>query len=727
MEESTGGGKTSFTPLEDVKKYEFVDFEDGQLNYVDGQVDVKQLNGVFKTIFSFMAQQVQETCNIKMRLSALEESKIDIEKELKQRGFFEVEEKVLRLAEEIAETQKHVNERMVTKSDLLTQEMKINRLASAEELEKLHIALEDTVAADDFFQLASQVEASPSRIELERLVINTEKRIMQLEEDLRRMVESRVQTVSFLENVGSIRQSLSDLQRQSFAAIGGLQEWREVVDDDMEATKVDLETNVVKRDEWNKFMEHAEGFATGDITEQIMHDIRTSQLQIDKLVRDNRELFEGVKSHATTLETKADRTDVLQLKEWGVATYATQLGLEGIAESIGSTTSNLQDAVESIQSTLSKKADASDILEQRAEIFDVENKIDILMADVQDKSSQLEVLNLRQVTENVQQQLTFLLNQIEGLKSLSKQTSELVSNATFGTTAPPPNISVPSGSLTGLSVSVLSNRARRADQVLVQMEESKRKLELHIKDTSNTTHSRDDELGQASDSNKKEKYETKLREVSDRIEEQRLLLAELKEAIAQKSTEALHAVSDDVASSKEPQTDSKPETKLRPASAAEPNKRLDLEKRISNAPVVKIAERSSQNFQIQSTPSQEIYETHLPSAGVRCLFCDRATPRISQSTQFKPKELNRIDYQNAAKKSYQARPATAHIAGRPQSARVRKGRLISNGNDDLKPEDRNSPPHRSFRITALVPTNQVHATLGKNDVGITKLNARPPL
>ena len=110
MEESTGGGKTSFTPLEDVKKYEFVDFEDGQLNYVDGQVDVKQLNGVFKTIFSFMAQQVQETCNIKMRLSALEESKIDIEKELKQRGFFEVEEKVLRLAEEIAETQIEIRE-----------------------------------------------------------------------------------------------------------------------------------------------------------------------------------------------------------------------------------------------------------------------------------------------------------------------------------------------------------------------------------------------------------------------------------------------------------------------------------------------------------------------------------------------------------------------------------------------------------------------------------------
>ena len=46
----------------------------------------------------------------------------------------------------------------------------------------------------------------------------------------------------------------------------------------------------MRRDEWNKFVEHAEGFATGDITEQIMHDIRGSQSQIDKLVRDTRKL-----------------------------------------------------------------------------------------------------------------------------------------------------------------------------------------------------------------------------------------------------------------------------------------------------------------------------------------------------------------------------------------------------------------------------------------------------
>ena len=85
--------------------------------------------------------------------------------------------------------------------------------------------------------------------------------------------------------MNEVRQSILELQTQSFNSIGALEEWREVLEEDLEMIKVDLDSNIVRRDEWNKFVEHAEGFATGDITEQIMHDIRGSQSQIDKLVR----------------------------------------------------------------------------------------------------------------------------------------------------------------------------------------------------------------------------------------------------------------------------------------------------------------------------------------------------------------------------------------------------------------------------------------------------------
>ena len=76
-----------------------------------------------------------------------------------------------------------------------------------------------------------------------------------------------------------VRQSILELQTQSFNSIGALEEWREVLEEDLEMIKVDLDSNIVRRDEWNKFVEHAEGFATGDITEQIMHDIRVVNLK----------------------------------------------------------------------------------------------------------------------------------------------------------------------------------------------------------------------------------------------------------------------------------------------------------------------------------------------------------------------------------------------------------------------------------------------------------------
>ena len=121
------------------------------------------------------------------------------------------------------------------------------------------------------------IETIPTNESIDKKIEKMIQRIIQVETESQARKDDYVLSHSYDYDTNEIRQSLLELQTNTFNSIGALEEWREALEEDLDMIKVDLDSNIVRRDEWNKFIEHAEGFATGDITEQIMHDIRGNQ------------------------------------------------------------------------------------------------------------------------------------------------------------------------------------------------------------------------------------------------------------------------------------------------------------------------------------------------------------------------------------------------------------------------------------------------------------------
>ena len=273
------------------------------------------------------------------------------------------------------------------------------------------------------------IETIPTNESIDKKIEKMIQRIIQVEAESQARKDDYVLSHSHEYDTNEIRQSLLELQTNTFNSIGALEEWREALEEDLDMIKVDLDSNIVRRDEWNKFIGHAEGFATGDITEQIMHDIRGSQSQIDKLVRDAKKLYDVQGKHEDVINKKAEKTDVSAMQEFNAITYATNEIMHMKNKEITQDAKETKEMVAKNTRQLVTKVDRMESEKQQNTILDMQDRLGDTVAELGDKAPIMDVTNLRLAMENMQHQLTFIRNEIEGIKSISKKSSEMAEDA----------------------------------------------------------------------------------------------------------------------------------------------------------------------------------------------------------------------------------------------------------------------------------------------------------
>ncbi len=713
-------------------KYSFTEMKD---------INLLELNKAFAKIFSFMSQHEEDTKEIKQLLKSRPPNEVDtFEKEFTKRGFYETKETLGKLSAEV----ERVVDRMVTKSDLVAQEMRINRLASSEDIDKMADVIENSVRKDEFLDLAGAVDSAPSRVEMDSFTNKLERRIEDLEDEIRAQLDNRVLKSVHEVQLSIVKDNITDMQSYSNSAVGALQEWKETVDSEVETIQLELENNVIKRDEWSEFMEHAEGFATGDMWEEMMHDVRKGQLQIDKLVRDEKSLFEGQSQHMKLLDEKANLIDLDEFRKLVSVTYATQDNLNVCSKKMLKLNRQKENELSNIMGKLSEKASSTSLHDISDKVFELDEKQNVLIVDMLDRATKVEVKNNRTYAENLQQQITFMRNQLEGLKALSKKASDMMDEAAFAQSlnvpAPPPmSILLPTSAATGSppsSVQQLEMQIHSAELAKQQLMDTKEKLNNHIEEIKerqkevSATSGNTDVLRAATSSNRLKIYTDKVRSLDDRIVAQDKMISDLKQSIETISADVLGNLSKQV---DEPG----------PVSRKSKNEK-SIERKPSPLPAPETI------VKVEAKPSvDESFETLLPAAGVRCLFCERPVPRISKSTRNSPTNVPENPHRERGR-HYSAGTArrpkpnvrathTGHVYGkgsrnnkiisrpgtavrrkiesgsrsRPQSARVRLGRLTDGA---FRPP---SPPRSAFRIAGLVPTRE-------NSKPIEPSEERPP-
>ena len=287
----------------------------------------------------------------------------------------------------------------------------------------------DYAEKEEISRIEGMIETIPTNESIDKKIEKMIQRIIQVETESQARKDDYVLSHSHDYDTNEIRQSLLELQTNTFNSIGALEEWREALEEDLDMIKVDLDSNIVRRDEWNKFIEHAEGFATGDITEQIMHDIRGSQSQIDKLVRDAKKLYDVQGKHEDVINKKAEKTDVSAMQEFNAITYATNEIMHMKNKEITQDAKETKEMVAKNTRQLVTKVDRMESEKQQDTILDMQDRLGDTVAELGDKAPIMDVTNLRLAMENMQHQLTFIRNEIEGIKSISKKSSEMAEDA----------------------------------------------------------------------------------------------------------------------------------------------------------------------------------------------------------------------------------------------------------------------------------------------------------
>ena len=376
------------------------------------EAHILALNNIFGEIFRTLKVQKNE-------IEKINKEKHDIQ--LQYQHKLNESEKIINILknelQQLKTLQSELKSRMVTKSDILSQEIRINKMASKNDIDEVRMEMLDFAEKDQISTLEGTISTIPTKEDIERHFSEMVDRISRVELQSQKRRDNYVLKEVYDFAMNEVRQSVLELQTQSFNSIGALEEWREALEEDLEMIKVDLDSNIVRRDEWNKFVEHAEGFATGDITEQIMHDIRGSQSQIDKLVRDTRKIYDTQAKHSELIEKKANMTDVDGVQEFNAITYATKEILSTKNKQFMEEAKSLKEKVAKNTRDIFAKVDRMEVDEQKEIILDVEDKIGDTIAELHDKAPLVDVTNLRVVMENMQHQISFIRDQVRGIKS----------------------------------------------------------------------------------------------------------------------------------------------------------------------------------------------------------------------------------------------------------------------------------------------------------------------
>ena len=77
-----------------------------------------------------------------------------------------------------------------------------------------------------------------------------------------------------------------------------------------------------------------------------------------------------------------------------------------------------ENELSNIMGKLSEKASSTSLDDISDKVFEMDEKQNVLIVDMQDRATNVEVKNNRTYAENLQQQITFIRNQLEGLKGM---------------------------------------------------------------------------------------------------------------------------------------------------------------------------------------------------------------------------------------------------------------------------------------------------------------------
>ena len=114
----------------------------------------------------------------------------------------------------------------------------------------------DYAEKEEISRIEGMIETIPTNESIDKKIEKMIQRIIQVETESQARKDDYVLSHSYDYDTNEIRQSLLELQTNTFNSIGALEEWREALEEDLDMIKVDLDSNIVRRDEWNKFIEH---------------------------------------------------------------------------------------------------------------------------------------------------------------------------------------------------------------------------------------------------------------------------------------------------------------------------------------------------------------------------------------------------------------------------------------------------------------------------------------
>ena len=110
-------------------------------------------------------------------------------------------------------------------------------------------------------------------------------------------------------------------------------------------------------------------------------------------------------------------TDVDGVQEFNAITYATKEILSTKNKEFMEEAKSLKEKVAKNTRDIFAKVDRMEVDEQKEIILDVEDKIGDTIAELHDKAPLVDVTNLRVVMENMQHQISFIRDQVRGIKS----------------------------------------------------------------------------------------------------------------------------------------------------------------------------------------------------------------------------------------------------------------------------------------------------------------------
>ena len=118
-------------------------------------------------------------------------------------------------------------------------------------------------------------------------------------------------------------------------------------------------------------------------------------------------------------------TDVDGVQEFNAITYATKEILSTKNKQFMEEAKSLKEKVAKNTRDIFAKVDRMEVDEQKEIILDVEDKIGDTIAELRDKAPLVDVTNLRVVMENMQHQISFIRDQVRGIKSGSSSMPDM--------------------------------------------------------------------------------------------------------------------------------------------------------------------------------------------------------------------------------------------------------------------------------------------------------------